>query len=246
MRMRFLALSPVLLYAIPFIASASKHNLTESFAVVPLDHFDVSNTQTFRLRYLVDKTLFTDPLRRPPLIAYTGNEGSIDDFAANTGAMWSLAERSGGLVVFIEERYYGKSIPPPSSPANPYQYLSHAQILADYVLVISLLQKIYYSYLPSDDVPSPPVVAVGGSYGGMLAAYLQRQHPKLITVAWASSAPVVGYAATLEAQNRSADFYRITEANYPPGCQAAVKEGFMVHPSPMCVAMQSGVTSDVE
>jgi len=75
--------------------------------------------------------------------------------------------------------------------------------MADYIAIITMLQTKYQAYQPSDIGLPPPVVAVGGSYGGMLAAYLQRQHPNIITVAWASSAPVVGYSSTVVAQNKT-------------------------------------------
>lgn len=51
-------------------------------------------------------------------------------------------------------------------------YLASQQALADYVLVISHLQK-------EQDRPSP-VIAFGGSYGGMLAAYFRMKYPHVI------------------------------------------------------------------
>jgi len=211
----------LLLATVTTTAADQPHNLTTSYSYVPLDHFDGASSIKFRVRFLVEETHF-----KPggPMIVYTGNEGSIDEFASATGVMWDLAKRVSGLIVFIEERYYGKSLPP---AGTAYRYLSHAQILADYVMIITSLQHSYFGYSPSDNSPSPPVVAVGGSYGGMLAAYLQRQHPQLITVAWASSAPVLGFATTLEATNRTSDFYRITESNYHPKCQSSIKEAFL-------------------
>ena len=85
-------------------------SLSTYYHSVALDHFDISNTLRFELRYLIDTTHFNRS-SSAPLVVYCGNEGSIDDFAASTGVMWTLAERNQGLVAFIEERYYGKSIP---------------------------------------------------------------------------------------------------------------------------------------
>jgi lysosomal Pro-X carboxypeptidase len=51
-------------------------------------------------------------------------------------------------------------------------YLTSQQALADYVLLISHLQS-------EQDRPSP-VIAFGGSYGGMLAAYLRMKYPYMV------------------------------------------------------------------
>jgi lysosomal Pro-X carboxypeptidase len=63
------------------------------------------------------------------------------------------------LVVLVQEpKYLG--------------YLTSQQALADYILVISHLQK-------EQERPSP-VIAFGGSYGGMLAAYFRMKYPHVI------------------------------------------------------------------
>lgn len=60
------------------------------------------------------------------------------------------------------------------------------QALADYVVIINDLKR--------DFNLTNPVIAIGGSYGGMLAAYLRFKYPNLIDGALASSAPM--YLAT--------------------------------------------------
>ena len=51
-------------------------------------------------------------------------------------------------------------------------YLTSEQALADYVTLISHLQF-------KQDRPSP-VIAFGGSYGGMLAAYFRMKYPNIV------------------------------------------------------------------
>jgi hypothetical protein len=95
-----------------------------------LDHHTLSDTRTFKLRYLVDDQYFhtgsTGKLF--PIFFYAGNEGDIWSFYQNSGFMTTtLANEFGALVVFGEHRYFGQSFPFPQSQAlqAPYnQYLT--------------------------------------------------------------------------------------------------------------------------
>ena len=103
-----------------------------------------------------------------PILFYTGNEGPIDDFWRLSGFVTDvLAPRLGGLLLFAEERYYGRSVP---SDGTPFEYLSTEQVLADYA---SLLTRVKTSLNAS----RCPVVAFGGSYGGTLATLLRLTYP---------------------------------------------------------------------
>ncbi|KAJ1622969.1 peptidase S28, partial [Pavlovales sp. CCMP2436] len=136
--------------------------------------------------------------RVSPVFFYTGNEGAIEEFAENTGLLDELAPRFGALVVFCEHRYYGKSLPfgPGTSGSfarDKIGKLSVEQALADYAM---LLPRIKAKFGLSD---SSPTIAFGGSYGGMLSAWMRLRYLALVDGAIAASAPMkfaVGSPAT--------------------------------------------------
>lgn len=126
-----------------------------------------------------------------PILFYTGNEGDIELFAANTGFLWDIAPTLGALIVFAEHRYYGHSLPFGNasfdSPAH-LGYLSSAQALADYAALLEFLN-------PIQKPRKRPVIAMGGSYGGMLAAWMRMKYPHEVTAgALAASAPILQFS----------------------------------------------------
>ncbi len=69
----------------------------------------------------------------------------------------------------LQHRYYGKSMPfgPDSIKTNP-SVLSVEQAMMDYVQLASFLKD-------SMNATGSPIVLFGGSYGGMLAAWLRMK-----------------------------------------------------------------------
>ncbi|XP_066258958.1 lysosomal Pro-X carboxypeptidase [Euwallacea similis] len=171
---------------------------------VPLDHFSFTNNITFKLRYLVNDTFFGED---KPIYFYTGNEGDISMFAQNTGFMFDLAKKKGALIVFAEHRFYGKTLPfgndSYASPKN-LGYLSAQQALADFVDLINDLQRQYVK--DGSSLKKLPVIAFGGSYGGMLASWLRIKYPYSVVGAIASSAPIWQFKGLTPCKN----FYKIT------------------------------------
>ncbi|XP_037947863.1 lysosomal Pro-X carboxypeptidase [Teleopsis dalmanni] len=152
---------------------------------VPVDHFNLVNNKTFDLRYLYNDT-FADKSDSAPIFFYTGNEGDIELFAKNTGFMWELAENLRASVIFAEHRYYGKSLPFGDNTFNDTSnlgYLSVEQVLEDYG---KLIQSLLANH-------RRPVIAFGGSYGGMLAAWMRMKYPHIIEGALAASAPILQF-----------------------------------------------------
>lgn len=89
-------------------------------------------------------------------------------------------------------RYYGKSQPLRPFTARRMDYLSSEQALADYSELVTALKAQLAS-------PDSPVIAFGGSYGGMLAAWWRVAYPHIVTGAVAASAPVLDFEGEVDA-----------------------------------------------
>ncbi|KAH0625232.1 hypothetical protein JD844_033542 [Phrynosoma platyrhinos] len=122
--------------------------------------------RTFKQRYLIADQHWKRDVGS--ILFYTGNEGDITLFANNTGFMWNVAEELDAILVFAEHRYYGESLPfgnKSFTDAKHLNYLTSEQALADFAVLVQHLKAT----IPGTQ--QTPVIAIGGSYGGMLAAW---------------------------------------------------------------------------
>jgi Serine carboxypeptidase S28 len=121
-------------------------NLTCSFISQPLNHFDLPRNAsgTYQQRYCYydgfentrSTTVGGKAENVAPIFLYIGNESPIETYINHTGLMWELAPQFGAIVVFLEHRYEGESIPDPSTTLPPVgkgcmAYSSSIQALAD-------------------------------------------------------------------------------------------------------------------
>ncbi|GMI33835.1 hypothetical protein TrCOL_g11870 [Triparma columacea] len=151
------------------------------------------NEPTFNLRYY-GYTKFANPTSKnpTPTFVYCGNEGPIESFYNASGGIFNLAETHSALVVFIEHRYYGDSLPfgdVRSFTNGNLRYLNIPSALADYASFLSTLPTLLPNFQPSPKT----TILFGGSYGGMLAAWHRFQYPHLSIGAVASGAPIDFY-----------------------------------------------------
>lgn len=222
-----MASSRALLFVITIapLVHSSSHNYLHPSSVVHnhtqrIDHFGyLQRDKTFTQRVII----YDGEWRRngDPILFYTGNEDDIFMFANYTGFLWEQAGNFSAMVVFAEHRYYGHSMPfgddgnVSLSSLEKYAYLSVSQAMADFASNIITIKEQY-------SAPDSPVIVFGGSYGGMLAAYMRHKYPNLITGALASSAPIWTHT----------DDYNCTSFNeivtsdftaYSASCSAAVK-----------------------
>lgn len=195
----------------------------ELYVKQKLDHFDRTNPKTFEQRYFLNDTWFDGS---GPVFLCVGGEGPALDASVLVSSvhcndMVELAPTARALLVALEHRYYGKSMPPRGneSPREYLRFLSTEQALAD---IAAFHGEVTARYgVPS----STKWVAWGGSYPGLLAGFSRLKLPHLIHAAVSSSAPwkaqvdmriyndLVGRALSIESVGGS------------DACRAAVVDG---------------------
>ncbi|XP_033211704.1 lysosomal Pro-X carboxypeptidase [Belonocnema kinseyi] len=186
---------------------------------VPVDHFSFSVNNTFKMRYLMNDTWQKG--HDAPIFFYTGNEGDIKLFAENTGFMWDIAPEFGALLIFAEHRYYGESMPfgnKSFSDPKYFGYLTSEQALADYVDLIEYLKS-------QPKLKKSPVIAFGGSYGGMLSGWMRMKYPHIIQGAIAASAPVLQFTGHTDCEA----FSRIVTSDFraaDPTCPKVIRKSW--------------------
>ncbi|KAL1503900.1 hypothetical protein AB1Y20_012362 [Prymnesium parvum] len=159
-----------------------------------VDHFNFFHDRTFAQRYLLSTAYFT-PGSPAPLLVFTGAEGGDVEAlyaSGDYGTPLAFAQSSGALLVFLECRFFGGSLPfgaaSFAASAARLGLLSVEQVLADYAAILTALREEFGW--------TRPLVAFGGSLAGTLAALLRLASPSLVDAAWASSAPLLGYVGT--------------------------------------------------
>ena len=201
---------------------SQNNNYQELFATMKLDHFSPGNSETFKMRVLVSSKYYQEG---GPILFYCGNEGPITDFWDVSGFLTdNLAEELNGLVIFAEHRFFGESFPRNQTKQdydiNKNKFLTVEQTLADFSV---FLQKFVKEYsLPE----LTPIIAFGGSYGGMLASWGRMKFPHVYAGAIASSAPILLFEDIDKISN---NFFRIatdTFKRYDEKCPSYIRQGF--------------------
>ncbi|KAL0537844.1 hypothetical protein IC582_026833 [Cucumis melo] len=183
-----------------------------------LDHFNYrpESYTCFPHRYIINFKYWGGANSSAPILAYLGAEGPLEGDLNAIGFMTDNAVRFDALLVYIEHRYYGKSMPFGSREealknASTLGYFSSAQAIADYAAVLLHLKQKYHA-------KDSPVIVLGGSYGGMLAAWFRLKYPHVALGALASSAPIL-YFEDITPHNgyysiATKDFREVSETCY--------------------------------
>ncbi|CCI45534.1 unnamed protein product [Albugo candida] len=209
------SIDPLRIIAFNTYFDTSKLTWSEEWITQRVDHFSWPSTYTssqpplfYKQRYLINNQTWDPNDPKAPIFFYTGNEASdVTLYANHTGLMWEYASHFKALIVFAEHRFYGLSQPFNSSQLIPSQlrYLSHEQAVADYAVLLKHIQDRFHG-------ERHPVIAFGGSYGGMLAAWFRIKYPGIVHGAIASSAPIFGFPEGYPTINVS-DYWKIVTQN---------------------------------
>eukprot|EP00826_Nyctotherus_ovalis_P034464 TRINITY_DN2879_c0_g2_i10.p1 TRINITY_DN2879_c0_g2~~TRINITY_DN2879_c0_g2_i10.p1 ORF type:complete len:401 (+),score=113.65 TRINITY_DN2879_c0_g2_i10:103-1305(+) len=175
-----------------------------------LDHFDPSNTETFKQRYWPGNFMGKND---KPVFIYICAEAKGSYVKPNSFIM-KIAEKVGGSVVSLEHRFYGESFPQGEElTLKNLEYLSHDQALADVAYFIGFLKE-------EKGLGNSKVFTVGGSYAGALSAWMRYKYPHLVAGALSSSGVV----------NAVLDFYQFDEhvknvvANRTKDCETTIRK----------------------
>ncbi|CAN1171697.1 Lysosomal Pro-X carboxypeptidase [Linum perenne] len=155
-----------------------------------LDHFNYrpESYVTFRQRYVINSKHWGGP--GAPIFVMLGAEAPLRfNSTAPNGFVVDFSSRFNSLLVYIEHRYYGESIPFKSreeafSNASTLGYFNSQQAIADYAEIILHVKEQF-------NAGDSPVIVFGGSYGGMLATWFRLKYPHIAIGALASSAPIL-------------------------------------------------------
>ncbi|KAI8612226.1 serine carboxypeptidase S28-domain-containing protein [Chytriomyces sp. MP71] len=178
--------------------------LTANFTQIT-DHFPnanistnplVATSATFNQTYFVYDFNYRSG---GPVIFVIQGESPADNIWLRYGFTKIASERYGALVVSLEHRFYGDSIPTPDFTRQSLSLLTTRQAIADIVHFKQSFPSLYPQYNLTN---STKWIAIGGSYSGFLSAALRQKHPDEFYASHASSAPV----------NMTLDFWRFSYA----------------------------------
>ncbi|XP_040316293.1 thymus-specific serine protease isoform X1 [Herpailurus yagouaroundi] len=148
----------------------------------PLDPFNTSDQRSFLQRYWVNDQHWAS--RHGPVFLHLGGEGGLRPGSVMRGHPAALAPAWGALVIGLEHRFYGLSIPAGGLDVAQLRFLSSRHALADVASARLALGRLF------NVSSSSPWICFGGSYAGSLAAWARLKFPHLIFASVASSAPV--------------------------------------------------------
>jgi dipeptidyl-peptidase-2 len=188
----------------------------------PVDHNTPPSTRaTFQETVLLYEKFWRTsslPIDERPIIVTMGGEAPVRGGYDHNGMLFEWGATIGALLVFPEHRYFGASMPfgANSHTRQNVQYLSVDQALRDYVEVISQIRQQFGTNVA-------PVIAVGGSYPGELAAYIRAKFPNDVDMALAASAPIGPYVSQY-------GFWRVASADFAGGarqCATIIRQAFV-------------------
>ena len=150
-----------------------------------IDHYDYSTSKTFKQRYFAIEDYFNPKVG--PIFLFICGEYTCQGVPQARQWVVTMAKRLQGLILVLEHRFYGKSLPfdLESYTLENMRLLNSEQALKDlaYFTEQVISQKLH-------KVANNPWIAIGGSYPGALSAWYRYKYPHLTIGAVASSAVI--------------------------------------------------------
>ncbi|PIA19055.1 peptidase S28 [Coemansia reversa NRRL 1564] len=178
-----IAISTIAVYGHP-IAEAIPASTVQYWFSQRIDHF-ANNNGTWQQQYLVNATFYK---AGGPIYVSTPGELPVSSRYVDNVHVTSLAQKTNGLLVTIEHRFFGSSNPMPDLSGPSLQSLTIENVLEDFASFVRTAKLSPAKVFPVPVSPNASVVFFGGSYSGNIAAWMRAKYPKLVAGAWASSA----------------------------------------------------------
>ena len=152
-----------------------------------IDHFNPQDNETFSQRFwMIDQYFNSSPASNSPVILYICGEYTCGGIPGDRLFPIDLAEKYNALILVLEHRYYGKSIPVSDLSVENLKYLTVAQALEDLAFFINWCQNNNNLSIGQNR----KWISYGGSYPGALSAWFRYKYPHLTVGAVASSSIV--------------------------------------------------------
>lgn len=164
-------------------------NATVNWKATPVDN-DAPTGPTFGQRFYYDTSFCgAGCAGGAPILMEVGGEWTVT--ASPNGAVAELAAEMGALVVYLEHRYYGQSLPSNLTDRTAMKrYLTVEQAIADTASFIHYFEQLMCADPNASSRCARSWTIVGGSYAGALVSWITVVHGKLLTATWSSSGVV--------------------------------------------------------
>ncbi|OQR90555.1 serine protease family S28, partial [Achlya hypogyna] len=167
------------------VGSDTKQDLWFDGAI--LDHND-PQSGTWKQRYQYNDEWYGGA--GSPVFLYINGEweAKAATVSERRSTMNEMAKRHKAMVVAVEHRYYGDSIPNGDQTDSAMKkHLTSDEALAD---LVHKRATFHAFFTKEHDLQGAPWIAWGYSYAGMLSAWFKLKYPTLVAGAVSSSAPV--------------------------------------------------------
>jgi hypothetical protein len=121
-----------------------------------------------------------------PVLLVVGGESPVD--GAIDGFVLEIAFKLKALVVVVEHRFFGKSIPEGWNASNGLGLLTMQQAVADLAVFRDKFQR---TVLAPEGQSESVWITVGCGYAGALATWAHAKYPQHFVGVWASSPPLL-------------------------------------------------------